>query len=240
MAVSLRFNLLAALIAFGAFALGNWGGAPLGRPAWFFGLGAVLLVLALCRFAGIRREAVAPVEEVASPRIGPLGLLAAGIAHDFNNTLMVVEGNLIVLRTDPGTAIQRIEDTLRQARVFNRRLMDLSKRRETTPSSIELDEHITWLEVLIRRILPSEIRLETDLGASSCRTRIAPSELTETLLARSEQVAERIAEGGRFTIETRRKHENLIIRFFDSESGTTIVTQSFPVDPEDKDPTSSP
>jgi PAS domain S-box-containing protein len=137
------------------------------------GAGALLVGLAedvtFGREAEARRfhfeERMAQVQKMES-----LGTLASGVAHDFNNVLTAILGFCDMAGRDREEDERLAEnlDGIRKAAVqatsVTRALLTFSRRSRTALVPLDLGRVVSGASLLIRRMLPAQIRLETDLG----------------------------------------------------------------------------
>jgi two-component system cell cycle sensor histidine kinase/response regulator CckA len=99
-----------------------------------------------------------------------IGQLAGGVAHDFNNLLMAIQLRLDELLArhpvgDPSYGdLNEIRSTANRAADLVRKLLAFSRKQTVKRETLELGELISEFEVLLRRLLREDVRLETDYG----------------------------------------------------------------------------
>ena len=107
-----------------------------------------------------------------------VGRMAGGIAHDFNNLLMVMSAHNEGLMARVGQAsgdiaesLQATEGAIQRATELVRNLMGFSRRTPLTLETHCLNDCIDTVVALLRRTVPSTIRIDTDLetGLPGCR-----------------------------------------------------------------------
>ena len=162
-------------------------------------------------------------------RFQDLERFAAGIAHDMNNTLMVIDGNTSLLKVDRERAMEQIVLSVQQGRAFNRRLMHLFRCGATVVGLVEVDEHLEELQVVLRRILPFDTRLELDLGVPGGQVQITPSELTSQVLDLLTEALGSVSEGARLTLQSRREGDSLRLQIVALEGNAALATLVFPI-----------
>ncbi|MBA2354406.1 MAG: PAS domain S-box protein [Acidobacteria bacterium] len=95
-----------------------------------------------------------------------LGRLAGGIAHDFSNLLTVVLGHcdaarMMLPRDSPALdELQGIREAAQQATNLSRQLLTFSRRQVVQPAPLQLDDVVTRMTPLFRRLLGPTVRLE--------------------------------------------------------------------------------
>jgi signal transduction histidine kinase len=124
---------------------------------------------ALAREVDERKRIEAALLE--SRRLESLGRLTGGIAHDFNNMLQVVSGGVQLLRAltaaAPDPRIQRTLDSIDRASdhgaKLTQQLLAYGRRQALTVSSVDLNERMHDMAVLLRHTVGREIRLSVDV-----------------------------------------------------------------------------
>ncbi len=105
-----------------------------------------------------------------SQKMQAIGQLAAGIAHDFNNLLTAIQLRLDELLErhplgDPSYGdLSSIKGTAARAADLVRKLKTYSRQETLQREILDLGETISDFEVLLRRLLRENVRLETDYG----------------------------------------------------------------------------
>ncbi len=99
-----------------------------------------------------------------------IGQLAGGVAHDFNNLLTAIQLRLDELLArhpvgDPSYGdLNEIRSTANRAADLVRKLLAFSRKQTVKRETLELGELISEFEVLLRRLLREDVKLETDYG----------------------------------------------------------------------------
>jgi two-component system, cell cycle sensor histidine kinase and response regulator CckA len=105
-----------------------------------------------------------------SQKMQAIGQLAGGVAHDFNNLLTAIQLRLDELLSrhpvgDPSySGLDEIRQTGLRAADLVRKLLDFSRKRTVQREALELGELISESEVLLRRLLREDVKLETEYG----------------------------------------------------------------------------
>ena len=147
-----------------------------------------------------------------SQKMQAIGQLAGGVAHDFNNLLTALQLRLDELLQrhavgDPSyEGLNEIRQTGLRAADLVRKLLDFSRKRTVQREALELGELISESEVLLRRLLREDVKLETDYGRNLPLVRADKSALENAVmnLAVNARDAVRAQGGGVVTIRTAR------------------------------------
>jgi len=137
-----------------------------------------------------------------------IGLLAGGIAHDFNNLLTAIGGNASMALTEPGlgeAAVDMLGEILQavdSASDLTRQLLAFSRRQVIEPRVLDLNEVVTGLERLLRRLLGEDLELRLSLAPSLGRVRFDPGQAEQILVNLAVNARDAMADGGRLAIET--------------------------------------
>ena len=137
-----------------------------------------------------------------------VGRLAGGIAHDFNNLLTVIMGYSHVLSTEFGPQHplrSKIEETQKageRAAMLIRQLLAFSRKQPLEPKNLSLNNIVTNLESLLRRLIGEDIRLVIKLDPSNGRVRADQAQLEQVLMNLVVNARDAMPKGGTLTIET--------------------------------------
>ena len=105
-----------------------------------------------------------------SQKMQAIGQLAGGVAHDFNNLLTAIFMQLDVLAQrhpvgDPSyEGLNEIRSTSARAADLVRKLLAFSRKQTVQRETLDLGELISESEVLLRRVLYEDVKLETEYG----------------------------------------------------------------------------
>ena len=138
-----------------------------------------------------------------------VGRLAGGIAHDFNNLLTVILGY-------GGMAIEAVpaEGPLRamlaemlaaaeRAANLTRKLLAFSRKQVVQPQVFDLNELVSSLDGLLRRLIGEDIHLVTLRKAHWARALVDPGQMEQVVINLAVNARDAMPRGGRLTIETR-------------------------------------
>ena len=105
-----------------------------------------------------------------SQKMEAVGQLTGGIAHDFNNILVVILGNLELLRmhVKKDSYAQELIDTVLRATLHGQdlisQLLAFSRGRQLNPQPVDVNKLVEGLVRLLRRTLGATIRMTTTLA----------------------------------------------------------------------------
>ena len=137
-----------------------------------------------------------------------IGRLAGGVAHDFNNLLTVITGYaelaLISLnsRDQLSEDLQEIQNAADRASGLTRQLLAFSRKQTQQSKVLNLNDIITELHKMLRRIIGEDIHLETipepDLGSVNAD----PGQIEQIIVNLAVNARDAMPDGGKLTIET--------------------------------------
>ncbi|WP_374575726.1 cell cycle histidine kinase CckA [Phenylobacterium sp.] len=147
-----------------------------------------------------------------SQKMQAIGQLAGGVAHDFNNLLTAIFMQLDVLAArhpvgDPSyEGLNEIRQTSARAADLVRKLLAFSRKQTVQRETLDLGELISEFEVLLRRVLYEDVKLETEYGRSLPQVRADRGQLETAVmnLAVNARDAVRAHGGGTVRIRTAR------------------------------------
>lgn len=141
-------------------------------------------------------------------RLEALGRLAGGIAHDFNNILSVVlsYSTILLSELEPGTSasedVQEIHAAGERAARLTRQLLAFSRRQLLEPRIVILNEVVTGMEKMTRRLLGEDIVLRIALCPSLGPVRVDVGQIEQVLLNLALNARDAMQNGGVLTIAT--------------------------------------
>ncbi len=183
------------------------GGTPaLPEPASQAGRdGPGLLDQALSGLAG-RRQIDAQVQH--SQKMEAIGRLAGGVAHDFNNLLTIILGYVDVLReqssgsTPLREAAEAIGDAAQRGSTLTRQLLAFSRRQVAAREVIDLNETVSNVEQMVRRLIGADISLTLSRDPGLGRVKADSSQIEQVLMNLVVNARDAMPEGGHLSIET--------------------------------------
>jgi len=146
-----------------------------------------------------------------SQKMEAVGRLAGGIAHDFNNLLLVIGGNVQEAADDPGFPAAAREsmsdalDAIGRAATLTRQLLSFSRREMLDPRAVDLNEIVSALETLLRRVVGERIVLRVARGGTPAVVRSDRGQLEQVLMNLAVNARDAMPDGGELSIlvETR-------------------------------------
>jgi signal transduction histidine kinase len=144
-----------------------------------------------------------------SHKMEAIGQLSGGIAHDFNNLIMIVKGNLRLLKRklgadaeQAGTYIASADEALDRAAHLTQRILAFSRRQPLTPQRVNLSTLAQGLSELIRHSVGEKVEITLRLTASWF-TLCDINQMENVLLNLAINARDAMPDGGRLVVETR-------------------------------------
>jgi two-component system, cell cycle sensor histidine kinase and response regulator CckA len=179
-----------------------------------------LIIIALCELifslSTTRRNAESERTKLQesllqSQKMEAVGRLAGGIAHDFNNVLTAVQGytELLLLEFDQSNTTTRSPDSeihfqlseilsaSNRAKLLTRQLLAFGRKQIAHPSNIRLDEALSGIESMLRRLIGENIWLEMDLGADSASILADPNQVEQIVVNLAVNARDAMPDGGK-------------------------------------------
>jgi PAS domain S-box-containing protein len=167
----------------------------------------VNLALQKTRMLVERRESA--LQRHQTGKMEAMGRLAGGIAHDFNNLLTTISGHTqLMLRGLPERHPLRnhAENVLKateRAAETTQHLQAFSRRQPLKPVATDPNRVVERLRLLIDRLVPATIAVETDLLASIGMVLADPGRLELALMQLAVNARDAMPDGGRLVITSR-------------------------------------
>ena len=175
--------------------------APLRDPD-----GRITSVLGISRDITGERELEAQLRQ--SQKMEAIGQLAGGIAHDFNNILTIIQGFALTLlegEDDPASrqmATRHIVDAAERAAGLTRQLLAFGRRQVMQPQHVDLNELVTSLAKMVRRVLGEDIDLQLLLSPRPLAIHADPGLIDQVLMNLVINARDAMPAGGWLRIET--------------------------------------
>jgi PAS domain S-box-containing protein len=188
---------------------------PDGEKAWFQlaiqpvpeGLLIISLDITEHKRADEERERLQAMLAQAQ-KLESLGRLAGGVAHDFNNMLTVILGfaEHALAKLHPQEPLHRdlteIRAAARRSAEVVNRLLVFSRHQTIAPKVLNLNERLTGLELLLRRMLGEDIDLRFELAPDLWPVSLDPSQLEQAVANLAVNSRDAMPDGGALTIES--------------------------------------
>ncbi|MDD5627763.1 MAG: response regulator [Elusimicrobia bacterium] len=137
-----------------------------------------------------------------------VGRLAGGVAHDFNNMLSAINGYAQLLQQslppdDPRRAdAEQILAAGARAAVLTRQLLAFSRRQVLQPRVLDLNNAVSDMTNILKRLLGEDIVLETRLAARPCLVKVDAGQIDQVLLNLAVNARDAMPGGGTLTVAT--------------------------------------
>jgi signal transduction histidine kinase len=144
-----------------------------------------------------------------SHKMEAIGQLSGGIAHDFNNLIMIVKGNLRLLKRKLGaeagatvTYIASADEALDRAAHLTQRILAFSRRQPLTPERVNLSDLAGGLSELLRHSVGERVEITLRLNGV-WSTQCDLGQMEHVILNLAINARDAMPDGGRLVIETR-------------------------------------
>jgi len=140
-------------------------------------------------------------------RMESVGRLAGGVAHDFNNLLTVIL-SLAKLLSDRSASprdredLGEIESAALRAAELTQQLLAFARRQIVEPRVLDLNELVTSLDKMLRRVIGEDIELATIAMPNLGRIRADRGRIEQVLMNLVVNARDAMEGGGKLTIET--------------------------------------
>src|SRR5262249_2402267 len=121
-------------------------------------------------------------------KLDAIGSLAGGIAHDFNNMLSVVlsYATVVVRGLNPEGPmredIEQIRAAGERAAALTRQLLAFGRQQVLQPRVLDLNEIVTGVEKMLRRVIGAHIELSIALAPDAAPVDADPGQLEQVLM----------------------------------------------------------
>ena len=145
-------------------------------------------------------------------KLEAVGRLAGGVAHDFNNMLTAIRGyaELLTRNLDDNSPQRRyvngVLNAAEHAAQTTQRLLAFSRRQVLQPKLIPVNNAVTEMIDLLRRVIGEDIELITLLAPDAGEILVDPGQFGEILMNLAVNSRDAVPGGGRLLIETRNVH----------------------------------
>ena len=143
-----------------------------------------------------------------SHKMEAIGQLSGGIAHDFNNLIMIVKGNLRLLKrkipdVDAGTGyLAAADEALDRAAHLTQRILAFSRRQPLSPQPVNLSTLAQGLAELIRHSVGEKVEISLQLnGTWSALCDL--NQMENVILNLAINARDAMPDGGKLVVETR-------------------------------------
>jgi two-component system cell cycle sensor histidine kinase/response regulator CckA len=142
-----------------------------------------------------------------SQKMESVGLLAGGVAHDFNNILTVIQGHnsLITSLALPEEALdssRQIGLAADRAANLTRQLLTFSRRQILQPKNLDLNEVVSNMTKMLRRLLGEDITLQVNYASHLPLVHADPGMMEQILMNLSINSRDAMPKGGTLFVDT--------------------------------------
>jgi len=142
-------------------------------------------------------------------KIDSIGQLAGGIAHDFNNLLTVINSYSDMLLGDIGfdnpflrNGLDQIKEAGHRAASLTRQLLAFSRRQVLESKVLDLNESVSNMAKLLRRLISEDITLVLCPHPALGRVKADPGQIEQVIMNLAVNARDAMPGGGQLTIET--------------------------------------
>ena len=138
-----------------------------------------------------------------------IGQLAGGVAHDFNNVLTAIIGysDLLLANhrpTDPSFQdIMQIKQNANRAAGLVRQLLAFSRRQTLRPQTLQLNDVLSELQMLLRRLVGETIQLDVVHGRDLWLVKADLNQFEQVIVNLVVNARDAMKDGGKITLRTR-------------------------------------
>jgi len=146
-----------------------------------------------------------------SQKMDAIGRLAGGVAHDFNNMLTIIQGNASLLlnpQLDPKewpACSRQIVQAAERAAGLTRQLLIFSRKQVMQPSDVDLNEVVSNMTKMLRRILGEDIVLQTKYAPQPVFIHADTGMIEQVLMNLLVNARDAMPDGGQLSISTDRQ-----------------------------------
>ncbi|MFL6195334.1 MAG: ATP-binding protein [Thermoanaerobaculia bacterium] len=145
-----------------------------------------------------------------SQRLEAIGRLAGGIAHSFNNLLAAIAFHAGLLLEEAGEGRPRhhareIQLAGDRAATLARQLLAFGRRQVLRTRRLSLNDVLTGMEPMLRRLLGEGIVLDLKLAAEPCTVCADLGQIEQVVLNLVLNARDSMPDGGRLTLATRQR-----------------------------------
>lgn len=137
-----------------------------------------------------------------------IGQLAGGVAHDFNNILMAISGycELMLMQMvdqDPMKEVaSEIFKAVERGTALARQLLAFSRKQVTQSKILDLNQVITGMENLLRRVMKEDVELAISSDPGLGKVKADPTQIEQVIMNLAINARDAMPRGGKLMIET--------------------------------------
>jgi two-component system cell cycle sensor histidine kinase/response regulator CckA len=155
-----------------------------------------------------------------------IGSLAGGVAHDFNNLLSVILSYATMLVGDLSEGdpmredLEEIRAAGERAAALTRQLLAFSRQQILSPKTLSLNEVVSGMEKMLRRLLGDHIEFSISAAPSLAKVTVDPGQIEQVIMNLAVNARDAMARGGKLIFET--ANVDLLDRALAEELGVTL------------------
>ena len=140
-------------------------------------------------------------------KLEAVGRLAGGVAHDFNNILLAIRGNgelaLDALKhdADPIEEVEEMVAAAERAAALTNQLLAFSRRQVLQAEVLDLNEVVTDMDKLLRRMIGEDIELNAVVSADPALVNADRSQIEQVIANLAVNARDAMPGGGLLTLE---------------------------------------
>ena len=144
-----------------------------------------------------------------SQKMQAIGQLAGGVAHDFNNVLTAIIGysDLLLANhrpTDPSFQdIMQIKQNANRAAGLVRQLLAFSRRQTLRPQVLQLNDVLSELQILLRRLVGASIDLDFKHGRDLWLTMVDLNQFEQVIINLVVNARDALPDSGKIPVRTK-------------------------------------
>jgi two-component system, cell cycle sensor histidine kinase and response regulator CckA len=144
-------------------------------------------------------------------RLESVGRLAGGVAHDFNNLLTVIGASASMAEralasgTSAGADLQEVHLAVARASELTKHLLAFARKQVLVKRAVELNELVTNVERMLRRVIGERTQLVTKLSREPLRVLADAGQLEQVIVNLVINARDAISETGRIELATGRQ-----------------------------------
>ncbi|MBT3273946.1 MAG: response regulator [Spirochaetales bacterium] len=156
-----------------------------------------------------------------SQKMEAIGRLAGGIAHDFNNMLTAIKGNAELLISslndlegnntsvpaDFRTYMDEVVAASDRAQALTTQLLTFSRKHVMQEEAVNLDELLTKIKPMLRRIIGEDINISTLISTPKCFVFADSAQIEQIILNLAVNARDAMPDGGQITFEVTDVHD---------------------------------
>lgn len=163
----------------------------------------------LCSLRDITPQKRLEEQYLHAQKMEAVGTLAGGVAHDFNNLLQAVLGNAQMFLMekkvdDPGyQQLMAIKQAAQRGAELTQRLLNFSRKVQSKPRLLHLNQEVMEVEKLLRRTIPKMIEVELRLSGDLWAISADPVQMGQVIMNLALNARDAMPEGGKLVIGTK-------------------------------------